>query len=115
MVAPAAPSDAERVLYVDPTGSRDAILRLVEAEPGASPVLAHSLWLLPFTEWIALGIAYFSRSFLAKTTRRRLTSPPTTALSRIGESEPNCGEPLAVLANAFAHVAKLEHAGGLRI
>ena len=80
----------------------------------------NSIWLLPFTVWVVLGVAYFGLSFLANTSFRRfdLEEHDRRAAEHLDARQPsvdvflpNCGEDLAVLANAIRHVAALEYAG----
>jgi len=125
--APRAPSDAERVLYVNPDNRVLVVTQFLAWSTLSLALLLfsfNSAWLVPFTAWVVLGVAYFSLSFLANTTRRRFdlaAHDEFVARLRLRPQPsvdvflPNCGEPLAVLANAFAQVAALRHRGRLRI
>ena len=127
MRLPLAPSDGERLLYVDPCNRLLIVTQLV-GWVGLSTALwlfaSNGPWLFPFFAWVVLGIAYFTLSFAANTSFRRFdlaahdrlvadwraAEPPS-----IDVFLPSCGESLSVLENTFSHVVRLEHAGRLRI
>lgn len=124
---PRSPTDEERLLYADP---RNRVLSVTQAISwvGLSAALLlfslNSIWLFPFVVWVGLGVVYFGLSFAANTTFHRFDPAAHDRLVAHWSEQsrdsvdvflPNCGEPLGVLENAFAHVADLRHAGPLEV
>jgi cellulose synthase (UDP-forming) len=124
---PTGPSREERLLYADPR-NRLLLLWQIVAWTGLSLSLLlfsfNSPWLAPFTVWVVLGGIYFGLSFAANTSFRRFDVAAHDALVAAHRRRPqpavdvllpNCGESLAVLENAFGHIARLDHPGPLRV